>query len=85
MPQSDDDPCDFINHSDDPTLLYHCGLGFARRNMTRGEEITCDYRFFDTEHSDNFIDILTGQKLLKKRPAKDLLVASATELLQLLG
>lgn len=31
---------DYINHSCKPTMLYHCGLCFAKRNLPVGTELT---------------------------------------------
>ena len=84
VPQNDQDPCDFINHSDMPTLLYHCGLGFARFDLQLGDELTCDYRFFDTATSDNFKNSATGEILTKNKNGRQLLMDSTRKLLDLL-
>jgi uncharacterized protein len=38
----------FMNHSDDPNTEYPGHNGYALRDISAGEEITCDYRKFDT-------------------------------------
>ena len=37
---------DFVNHSDNANILYHCGFGFAFHDIKAGEEITNDYRLY---------------------------------------
>src|SRR5690349_2716006 len=39
----------FINHSKNPSLLYHCGISFARRDLGLGDELTIDYSLFLAE------------------------------------
>lgn len=70
----------YVNHSDNPNILYHCGIGFAKKNIKKGEELTVDYRYFDTKNSDNFINRETGKKL-KKYNSDAVLKKSAEELL----
>lgn len=36
---------DYINHSTNPNMLYHCGLLFALRAIQPDEELTADYQF----------------------------------------
>jgi SET domain-containing protein len=36
-----------INHSDDPNTILRNGYAIARRNISKGVEITNDYREFD--------------------------------------
>ena len=38
----------YINHSDTPNTYLKNGYTIARRNIRKGEEITNDYREFDT-------------------------------------
>lgn len=33
----------YINHSADPNILYHCGVCFALHDIVKGEELTVDY------------------------------------------
>ena len=84
VPRNREDQTDNINHSNSPTLLYHCGLAFAPRDIKRSEELTCDYRFFDTEYSENFTDAGTGKPLSKKTIPKDQLKQTTKALLRLL-
>lgn len=35
-----------INHSVNPTMLYHCGLCFAKKDLKIGDELTVDYKYF---------------------------------------
>ncbi|MCG7490469.1 SET domain-containing protein [Vibrio sp. Of14-4] len=39
-------PEERINHSVDPTMLYHCGLCFAKTDINIGDELTVDYKYF---------------------------------------
>jgi hypothetical protein len=74
---------DYINHSFDPNMLYHCGVLFARRNIKAGEELTANYQYF-LAYRDHmrFPDIATG-RLVDGLPAKKALQQSAEELLEL--
>ncbi len=38
----------YINHSDNPNTYLKAGYTIAKRNIRKGEEITNDYREFDT-------------------------------------
>lgn len=44
----------FMNHADNPNTEYDDLRGWATRDITAGEEITCDYRSFDI-HSLDFL------------------------------
>jgi SET domain-containing protein len=39
---------DYVNHSDDPNLIYSQGLCFSKRNIAYGEELSVDYRFLNS-------------------------------------
>ncbi len=39
----------FMNHSRNPNTAYNLEKGWATRDIAAGEEITCDYRSFDTQ------------------------------------
>lgn len=76
---------EYVNHSDNPNLLYHCGVLFALRDIGEGEELTVNYRYFlavkDTlrfkdTNSAQLVDGLSGFLSLKK---------SCAELLKLLS
>lgn len=74
----------YINHSDDPTLLYHCAISFARTDMKPGDELTIDYRTFLAEDDvEGFEDMATG-RMLFGLPPKEALLKSSTELVKLL-
>jgi len=34
---------DFLNHSDDPNCIYHCGILFAIKDINPNEELTINY------------------------------------------
>src|SRR5579872_5664671 len=78
-------PGAFINHSTDPSLLYHCGISFARRDLRPGDELTVNYSLFLAEDdvesfSDSSKDIqVTGM------PPREALRSSTEQLLRLLG
>jgi len=76
---------DFINHSDNPSLLYHCGVCFARRNIKAGEELTADYRYFLSADKSNFIRNGQSGKTVNGFSWKAALIKSAKELIDLLG
>jgi SET domain-containing protein len=77
-------PESYINHSDEPTLLYHCGISFARRNLDTGDELTIDYTWFLAEDDvEGFRDVATGRTLFGL-PPKEALIESSEQLVQLL-
>ncbi|RDS84736.1 SET domain-containing protein [Dyella monticola] len=58
------DEC-FINHSFNPTGLWHLGFVFALRSLPTGTEITVDYRhLLPPGHAEDFIDTATGEKIV---------------------
>lgn len=74
----------FINHSTDPSLLYHCGISFARRDLHPGDELTVDYRFFlAAEDVEAFSDAAQGVPVTGLSPW-EALIASTEQLLRLL-
>lgn len=54
---------DFVNHSFTPSMIYHCGLCFAARDLKVGDELTVDYRHFLSEDIDGFIDRDSGREI----------------------
>ncbi len=54
---------DYVNHSFTPSMIYHCGLCFAARDLNAGEELTVDYRYFLSEDIDGFIDMNSGREI----------------------
>ncbi len=75
---------DYINHSDDPNILYHCGLCFALKDIDAGEELTINYRYFLAENDVGaFMDAFTGEKI-DGLSSKESLLRSSQELIKLL-
>src|SRR5688572_20180043 len=35
----------YINHSFEPNMLYHCGVCFAKKDIMASEEVTVDYKY----------------------------------------
>lgn len=54
---------DFVNHSFDPSMIYHCGLCFAARDLKPGDELTVDYRYFLSEDVEGFADLKSGRHI----------------------
>lgn len=73
-------PEDFINHSDTPNMLFHCGVYFALRRIEPGEELLCDYRFIFPANDDCWI----GDQKLRCLSGKESLLLSARMLVRLL-
>jgi hypothetical protein len=58
------DEC-FINHSFEPTGLWHLGFVFALRDLPAGTEITVDYRhLLPPGQEEDFIDTATGERIV---------------------
>jgi hypothetical protein len=58
------DEC-YINHSFEPTGLWHLGFVFAARDLPAGTEITVDYRhLLPPGQEEDFIDAATGGKII---------------------
>ena len=74
-----------INHSSNPTMLYHCGLCFARENINIGEELTVDYRHFLAQNDVNkFKDSQKGgATFVDGGDPTEILVESAKDLIAL--
>ena len=75
---------DFVNHSQDPNMLYHCGICFARRDIKSGEELTLDYKYLLSADEPGFYDSLTGV-YVKGVSGRECLVQSARELVEILA
>lgn len=42
---------DYLNHSDNPNCIYHCGILFALKNIHSNEELTIDYSLLLPENN----------------------------------
>jgi hypothetical protein len=74
----------YMNHSFDPTLLLHCGVLFARRELGAGQELTIDYRYaLDETDVGVYADSATGIEI-RGYPAKESLLRTARELIELI-
>ena len=77
-------PEEYINHSYEPNMLYHCGICLAKHNIKPGDELTVNYQYFLAENDvDSFYDRETGN-LVDGLPPKVALLKSAQELVNLL-
>lgn len=57
------DEC-YINHSFEPTGLWHLGFVFALHNLPAGTEITVDYRhLLPPGEAEDFADAATGETI----------------------
>jgi hypothetical protein len=58
------DDC-YVNHSFNPSGLWHLGFVFATRAMAPGEEVTVDYRFVINDNEKMpFLDAETGREII---------------------
>lgn len=58
------DDC-YVNHSFNPSGLWHLGFIFALRDMQAGEEVTVDYRFLVNDNElMPFHDAETGREII---------------------
>ena len=58
------DDC-YVNHSFNPSGLWHLGFIFATRDLQAGDEVTVDYRFLvDDNEVMPFKDAETGQEIV---------------------
>lgn len=58
------DEC-YINHSFEPSGLWHLGFVFALRDLAAGTEITVDYRhLLPPGQAEDFIDTSTGERII---------------------
>ena len=74
---------EYINHSNSPNLLYHCGICFAKRDINIGEELTANYRYFLAENDVYAFKDNEG-KLIDGLSPKEALLQSSKELVELL-
>jgi hypothetical protein len=58
------DEC-YINHSFEPTGLWHLGFVFAARELAAGTELTVDYRhLLPPGQAEDFVDTATGARIV---------------------
>jgi hypothetical protein len=78
-------PYTYMNHAFEPSLLLHCGLLVARRDLAAGEELTIDYRCaLDDTDVGVYADSATGLEI-RGFTAKETLLRTARELIELIG
>lgn len=75
---------DYINHSSNANMLYHCGICFARRNIKAGEELTADYRYFLAENDLYSFENGEDKTNIYGLSGRKALLESAKELMKLL-
>jgi SET domain-containing protein len=74
---------EYINHSDTPNMLYHCGILFAKMPIAVGDEMTVDYKYFlATDDVHAFDDRNTGMQVTGL-DAKEALLQSCREVMEL--
>jgi hypothetical protein len=58
------DEC-YINHSFEPSGLWHLGFVFAMHDLPAGTEVTVDYRhLLPPGQEEDFIDTATGERIV---------------------
>jgi hypothetical protein len=75
----------FINHSTNPSLLYHCGISFARRDLQPGDELTIDYSLFLAEDDVESFSDSSREAAVTGLAPREALLASTEQLLRLLN
>ena len=75
---------EFINHSENPTMLYHCGICFATRDLIAGEELTADYKYFLAEKDVFAFDDSNTKSSVDGISGREALLSSARELIKLI-
>ncbi|MGC1549609.1 MAG: SET domain-containing protein [Rhodanobacter sp.] len=72
------DEC-YINHSFEPTGLWHLGFVFALHDLPEGTEITVDYRhLLPPGQEEDFIDTASGEKIIGLPWAESLAMSTRT-------
>ena len=78
------DEC-YINHSFEPSALWHLGFVFARTDLPAGTEVTVDYRHLLGEGQEEaFCDSASGNPIIGL-PWRQSLLMTSTELAQILA
>ncbi len=75
---------EYINHSSNPTVLYHCGICFAKRDLKIGDELTVDYKYFLATNDVNKFTDKTTNSIVDGIPPHEALLQSTRELLEML-
>ncbi len=74
---------EFINHSNAPNMLYHCGILFAKQPIAAGDELTVDYKYFLATDDVCAFDDRDSGKEVTGLSSKEALLQSARELIEL--
>jgi len=78
------DEC-YVNHSFEPSGIWHLGFIFAARDLEPGIELTVDYRhLLGDGQEEEFADSATGRKIVGL-PWSESLKLSTTQLAQIVG
>ncbi len=74
----------YINHSFDPNVLYHCGICFALNDIYTGDELTTDYTYLLAEGDmESFYDVKSKRRVYGAN-AHECLMATSDKLSKLL-
>ncbi len=65
-------PEDYINHSDEPNVLYYMGILFALRDIAAEEELLLDYNYYFGPRN-RFKDVKTGRPVTGLPPRECML------------
>ena len=74
---------EYINHSETPNMLYHCGMLFAKAPIAAGDELTVDYKYFLAAGDVCAFDDRDSGEEVTGLSAKEALLQSARELIEL--
>jgi hypothetical protein len=74
---------EYLNHSETPNMLYHCGLLFAKKPVAVGDEITVDYKYFLATDDVHAFDDRESGKQVTGLNAKEALLQSCREVIEL--
>ena len=74
---------EYINHSETPNMLYHCGILFAKRPIAVGDELTVDYKYFLATNDVCAFDDRDSGREVTGLNAKEALLQSCREVMEL--
>ena len=74
---------EYINHSETPNMLYHCGILFAKQPIAVGDELTVDYKYFLATNDVHAFDDRDTGKQVTGLSAKQALIESCREVMAL--